>query len=197
MDRTTATQVPNAAPSSASTSYSSSANFQARKSYPPPTHSDLGVSLPKNNDSYNVHFRHPGYPDTNNILLVLPALDSSGGGIHHETARIACAIIANCTWEGFLTETRRGQRIATEANSLLTLKNYYFWIKEDPDDGISLDIMLRWTSIPANTNCSQILDTLSSQPLPTFNFPTITYQLFGNRTSSASRGPTSYHDRAA
>ncbi|KAF1812193.1 hypothetical protein P152DRAFT_27841, partial [Eremomyces bilateralis CBS 781.70] len=115
-------------------SASISSNFQARKPYPPPTHSDLGASLPKNNDSYNVHFRHPGYPDTNNILLVLPALDSSEGSIHHETARIACAIIANCTWEGFLTETRKGRRIAAEADSLLTLKNYYFRIKEDPDD---------------------------------------------------------------
>jgi hypothetical protein len=42
-------------------------------------HSDLGASLHKNNDSYNVHFRHLGYPEMNNNLLVLLALDSSEG----------------------------------------------------------------------------------------------------------------------
>jgi hypothetical protein len=150
---TTTAQMPNT--TLPSTSISS--NFQAREPYPPPTHSDLGAPLPKNNNSYNVHFRHPGYPDTNNILLVLPALDSSEGGIHHETARIACAIVANCTWEGFLTETREGQRIATEADSLLMLKNYYFWIKEDPDDGMSRGFMFLWTAlfyILTNTNYS-------------------------------------------
>lgn len=143
MDQTTTAQMPYAAHLSALTSASSSSDYQARKPYPPPTHSDLGATIPKNNDSYNVHFRHPGYSDTNNILLVLPALDSSEGGIHHETARIACAIIANRTWEGFLTETRKGRRIATEANSLLTLKNYYFRIKEDPDDGMCRGLMFR------------------------------------------------------
>jgi hypothetical protein len=179
---------------------SSSSTFQPRTRYPPPTHSDLGASLLKNNDSYNVHFRHPGYPDTNNILLILPALDSSEGGIHHETARIACAIIANCTWEGFLTETRKGRRIAMEGNCLLTLKNYYFHIKEDADDGMYLGLIFRWTAIfyiPTNIEYSQTLNTLSFHPLPTFNSPTIIYHPSGNRISSVFLGLIFYHGRAA
>lgn len=35
--------------------------------------------------------------------MVLPILDHPQGGIHHETARIAYAIVANNRGEGFLT----------------------------------------------------------------------------------------------
>jgi hypothetical protein len=41
-------------------------------------------------------------------LLILPALDN--GGIHYETAHIACAILANNRWDGWFTE-EQGDRV--------------------------------------------------------------------------------------
>ncbi|KAJ6050422.1 uncharacterized protein N7446_010531 [Penicillium canescens] len=45
-----------------------------------------------------VFFLHPGYADSHNILLTLPAFDT--GGVHHGTAHTACAILTNCRWDG-------------------------------------------------------------------------------------------------
>ncbi|KAF2194705.1 hypothetical protein K469DRAFT_725931 [Zopfia rhizophila CBS 207.26] len=82
-----------------------------RPQYKTPSHEDSGQNLPTDLN-HRVYLRHPGYSDTGNILMVLPALDHPQGGIHHETARIACAIVANNRWEGFLTETKTGGRTA-------------------------------------------------------------------------------------
>ncbi|KAM0438493.1 hypothetical protein ACHAPT_001242 [Fusarium lateritium] len=74
-----------------------------------------------------VFFLHPGYPDSKNVLLSLPALDS--GGIHHETARIACAILADCSWNGFFSLTRDGPRLTAGSDDILTRDRYYFRIE--------------------------------------------------------------------
>ncbi len=77
-----------------------------------------------------VFLRHPGYGDNKDILLKLPALDA-GGGIHHETARIACCIVANNRWDGFLTENKAGtQRVDATLgpDDNLLKKDYYFHI---------------------------------------------------------------------
>ncbi|OCK93236.1 uncharacterized protein K441DRAFT_149797 [Cenococcum geophilum 1.58] len=59
-----------------------------------PSHEDGGQNLPTGLN-HGVYLCHPGYSETGNILMVLSALDHPQGGIHHETARIACAIVAN------------------------------------------------------------------------------------------------------
>lgn len=59
-----------------------------------PSHEDGGQNLPTGLN-HRVYQCHPGYSDTSNILMGLPASDHPQGGIHHETARIACAIVAN------------------------------------------------------------------------------------------------------
>lgn len=82
-----------------------------------------------------VFFLHPGYPDSKNVLLSLPALDS--GGIHHETARIACAILADCNWNGFFSLTRDGPRLPAGPDDILTQNRYYFRI----EGGMSLLLM--------------------------------------------------------
>jgi hypothetical protein len=45
-----------------------------------------------------IHFRHPGYAEPANILLTLVANDchESDLEVHHDTARIACSILAGC-----------------------------------------------------------------------------------------------------
>lgn len=107
--------------------------LRPRSSYRTPTHDDGGQNLPTDLD-HKVYLRHPGYKDTGNILLALPALDHPQGGIHHETARVACAIIANNRWEGFLTETRTGTPTQAGPNDILRGKNYYFHVSQNAAD---------------------------------------------------------------
>ncbi|KAG5753483.1 hypothetical protein H9Q70_003883 [Fusarium xylarioides] len=77
-----------------------------------------------------VWFLHPGYPDGDNTLLTLPCLDS--GGIHHETARIACAIYANCRWDGYLSSSKDGPALSAQPDDVLPFGQYYFIIKDEP-----------------------------------------------------------------
>ncbi|CAH0022806.1 unnamed protein product [Clonostachys rhizophaga] len=74
-------------------------------------------------------FLHPGYDDGHNILLILPGLDSSG--IHHETARIACAILADSRWDGFLSYEKDGPKLEQGPDSILPCRRYYFCIEGD------------------------------------------------------------------
>jgi len=69
---------------------------------------------------------HPGYPDTHNILFSLSALDGPGGGVHHDTARVACALLANARWDGFLFLTRDGPLAVAGPDDILTGPSYYF-----------------------------------------------------------------------
>lgn len=107
--------------------------LRLRSQYGTPSHEDGGENLPRDLN-HRVYLRHPGYTDTGNILMVLPALDHPQGGIHHETARIACAIVANNRWEGFLTETRTGERALVGPDGILRGNNYYFRVSEDAAD---------------------------------------------------------------
>ena len=75
-----------------------------------------------------VTFLHPGYEDGYNVLLSLPCFDA--GGIHFGTARIACAILANCRWDGYLSHSRNGRDLAGsyEVDDILPPGRYYFCI---------------------------------------------------------------------
>ncbi|KAF4999337.1 hypothetical protein FDECE_11533 [Fusarium decemcellulare] len=73
-----------------------------------------------------VYFLHPGYPDGNNTLLHLPCFDS--GGIHHQTARLACAIFANCRWDGYLSASRNRPAVSAHPDDVLPHGQYYFII---------------------------------------------------------------------
>jgi hypothetical protein len=98
--------------------------------YGEPSHPDKERNLPS--EVYKIKFRHPGYDDTDNILLILPGLDHPHGGIHHKTARVACAILANNEWAGFFTEDRAGKhKIKIANNVILHKKNYYFHVSND------------------------------------------------------------------
>jgi len=78
-----------------------------------------------------IQFLHPGYPNDDNTLLVSPAFDS--GGVHHETARIACAILADCKWDGYFSLTRDGARLEdADADTILVAPQYYFFLEPPP-----------------------------------------------------------------
>lgn len=49
------------------------------------------------------------------VYVSMPAPDAGAkhqpdgqAGLHHETARIACAIVVNCKWSGYVTAARGG-----------------------------------------------------------------------------------------
>jgi hypothetical protein len=101
---------------------------------------------------------HPGYAAPQDILLLLPAYDvadgfDSGGaprfGIHHETARIACAVKANCRWDGYLSGERNNnaERVAARPDDVLLADRYYFHVPHTQQpSGICHSLIPRSTS---------------------------------------------------
>ncbi|KAL9124748.1 MAG: hypothetical protein Q9217_005958 [Psora testacea] len=77
-----------------------------------------------------IEFRHPGYEGSaeQHTLLRLYGFDHEKGGIHHQTALTICGIIACNTWDGWLTDTRDGQRIELDDDSVLDKDFYYFHV---------------------------------------------------------------------
>lgn len=53
------------------------------------------------------------------MLLTLLAPDHPLGGIHHETARTACAVIAGNRWDGYLGESINGPPLEAAPNTVL------------------------------------------------------------------------------
>lgn len=109
-----------------------------------------------------VHFRHPGYDDSHNLMFRLEAFDrhhthQSHGvacpdswGVHHGTALRACSVIA-CNLDGFLSITRLPSRTSTTTVSgsppygatmvthphldeVLTGTTYYFYALSGSDE---------------------------------------------------------------
>lgn len=87
-----------------------------------------------------IEFCHPGYSYPHNVLFKLCAIESEPAteperlGVHHDTARIACAILANNAWAGHLTADEvDGPVIPLEdPDRLLTSSRYYFHLPSDP-----------------------------------------------------------------
>lgn len=69
-------------------------------------------------------FRHPDYPDNDNIIFSLPPIDA--GGIHHGTALTICLIFA-CNTPGYLTPSRDSPTRNRPFDEILTARSYYFY----------------------------------------------------------------------
>ena len=93
-----------------------------------------------NNPDHHIRFCHPAYPSMCNVLLDLKAYDHPDGGLHHETARIACGIIAGNAWNGYFSETAGGQRLDLGPDGILMVgKDYFFHIPHPASEiGISV-----------------------------------------------------------
>ncbi|KAM3426104.1 hypothetical protein NHJ13734_009660 [Beauveria thailandica] len=125
------------------------APYHLREQLPPPKHPDDGLPTSETTTSLSDHrvfFHHPGYPKNSSTLLILTALDPQKAknsnqihyGLHHETARIACAIVANCRWDGFLSESNAPDAtpLALAPDDLLLGRDYYFHVPaRDSDAG--------------------------------------------------------------
>jgi hypothetical protein len=95
-----------------------------------------GVNVPafactsiSNHSTHRISFLHPAYPSDGgyNILLILQAYDHLAGGLHHETARIACGIIAGNAWDGYFSDTVRGQPLNLGPDAILSVNKDYFF----------------------------------------------------------------------
>ncbi|KAM3508030.1 hypothetical protein MY11210_006878 [Beauveria gryllotalpidicola] len=100
-----------------------------RSRYARPAHPETPLT-PEGEESRKIRLRHPGYADSDNILISLVALDD--GGLHHETARVACAVLADFRWNGYLSLTTAGNPIEESLDDILTEDNYYFHVPNLP-----------------------------------------------------------------
>ncbi|KAJ9199091.1 hypothetical protein DTO166G4_7368 [Paecilomyces variotii] len=84
---------------------------------------------------YEIYFRHPAFLDPHDILIIIPGLDHPDGGIHHQTALDACAVLANNRYDGWFTEDREGTvRVKIPLDGILQKKNYYFQVSDNYQD---------------------------------------------------------------
>lgn len=119
-----------------------------RSPLPPPTHPAGGFCASSHDQDAvgMVKLRHPGYPDNKNTLLVFSALDpiipdddndadetnntKIAFGVHHETARLACAVAANNRWDGFFSSSKTTDAAPLQLgpDEILATGSYYFHV---------------------------------------------------------------------
>ncbi|KAI9760989.1 MAG: hypothetical protein M1840_002160 [Geoglossum simile] len=94
--------------------------------YSPPAFARTSIS---NNPSHIIRFRHPAYPSERdgNLLFILQAYDHPNGGLHHETARVACGIVTGNVWDGYFSLTPGGPPIDIGRDELLLVGTDYFF----------------------------------------------------------------------
>jgi hypothetical protein len=86
--------------------------------YAPPSHPEKSQAY----SSYeHIHIKHPGSDTT---LFTLPPLDA--GGIHHETVQIACGILDDNKWDGFLSLDKQGEHRVPDSEKILRARTYYY-----------------------------------------------------------------------
>lgn len=97
------------------------------------------------NPKHKVIIRHPGYANDGDILLTLPAFDRSSGGLHYDTAKVACGIIAGNRWDGYFARDNEGEDtdLGHTSDGILPVGVYYFHFKDR-------DGLLRIRSLAAN-----------------------------------------------
>lgn len=85
-----------------------------------------------------VSVRHPLYWDDDSRMLEFYATDGKDGGLHHETVRLACAVVACNAFDGFLTLDREGLKRITEGpDEILKGSNYFFHAAPPCEDSMS------------------------------------------------------------
>ncbi|KAK7407884.1 hypothetical protein QQX98_009943 [Neonectria punicea] len=84
-----------------------------------------------------ISFHHPGYSRPVNVLFCLPRVDPSPGrpgeyGVHARTALVACQIVANNAFAGYLAADEKGtRRIEIDPRAVLTESDYWFFVDGD------------------------------------------------------------------
>lgn len=90
-----------------------------------PEHSE-GIGTISTNPYHRINFKHPSYPSEYDTFLTLPANDHPNGGLHYNTAKIACGIVANNRWDGHFTVEKNGEALIMTGDDILPCGSYYF-----------------------------------------------------------------------
>ena len=77
--------------------------------------------------SFRFLHAHPSYPPEN-LLFILRGFDNNRGELHHAPAHLACAIMTDNRFDGYLAESRDGQPLNLAEDGLLTKREYYFLV---------------------------------------------------------------------
>ncbi|KAI4127093.1 MAG: hypothetical protein LQ338_003379 [Usnochroma carphineum] len=112
-----------------------------------PEHVEGQVTISIDHD-HLVEFKHPAYPGECDTFLVVSALDHPSGGLHYDTAKVACGIIAGNNWEGYFTAEKNGPPIPLKGDDILPRGKWYFYLPSYPYDSID-------ASYPITPNFSQ------------------------------------------
>ena len=96
---------------------------------------------------------HPDYPAGENQLIRLPANDD--GGVHYDTALVACQILANNRWDGYFARKTAApaaaapvfERVVRPADSVLRGHEHYFCLPDrpTPNPGSPYPILVAFT----------------------------------------------------
>lgn len=151
-------------------------------------HEDLGA---RSSSNPTIAFRHPAYPDSDDVLFRLPRLDRTEtvvAGVHHRIALQACQIIAGNAFHGYLATDRDGDPIAVPLDGLLTEDCYWFIVpRRNGDDEMEqrhgrnvYPVVPSFDDWQFPHNHFSALgwdwDNLPPTPLSTFAIPTRPYQ---------------------
>jgi hypothetical protein len=90
-----------------------------------PEHAEGADSI-STNPYHRIEFRHPAYPADYDVFLTLPALDHPSGGLHFDTAKVACGVVAGNRWDGHFEQN--GQVIDMDDDDILPCGAYFFFL---------------------------------------------------------------------
>ena len=91
------------------------------------------VTSMSHNPAHETTFRHPAYSSESNknVLFILKAYDHPEGGLHHETARVACGMVAGNVWSGYFAYSAGGEPITMGPNGILRVgRNCFFHVPD-------------------------------------------------------------------
>ena len=138
--------------------------MHVREPLQPPSRQQRDERIPTRSHTVSVY--HPFYEEEK-TLLSLGAFDIASGGIHHETLRIACAIIANNRFDGFLSETiTPGLPLSKDTDDVLPPGRYYFHVPGESEYAVvpgfrhwqypHRNVPQIWTELERSTHASRV-----------------------------------------
>lgn len=91
------------------------------------------ISRPLNRE---ILFRHPGYNNSNNIMLKLFAPDTQDNthGLYARFALDACGVIAGNRWDGWLSRSKDPTALKEDPITILQEASYYFHLPDSSSD---------------------------------------------------------------
>lgn len=81
-----------------------------------------------------IHICHPHYPTKTNVIFDLFAPDHPDGGLQYDFVMVACGVVADNRWDGWLTETLDGPALSILPDEVLRKGRYYFFLPDSTSE---------------------------------------------------------------